>query len=155
MAKVVLFSLGGQLYGVDALRVRSIERLQALRPFPVKDRRVLGIVHIRGDVMPVVDLARILGMNVPPDRECRRLLIMEAGGGEVAFAVDTVREVSDVDVKRAALSSVFDGIGKGNALCVEGALLWHEEILLLLRPDSLLGREAAAELSALAGGLPR
>ena len=154
MAKVVLFSLCGQLYGVDALRVRSIERLQALRPFPGKDRRVLGIVHIRGNVMPAVDLARLLDIETPPERECRRLLIMEAGNEEVAYAVDSVREVSDVDVKRAAVPRALGGIGKDNALCVEGALLWREEILLLLRPDRLLEREEAAELVALAGGRP-
>ena len=149
MAKVVLFSLCGQLYGVDALHVRSIERLPELRSFPGSDRRVLGVANIRGNVIPVVDLASALRIDTALCSERQRLLIMETGGEEVAFAVETVREVVDVDTGSAAPPHSLAGDG---AAFISGVLLWREEILLLLRSERVLEREEAIELTALAGG---
>lgn len=149
MAKVVVFSLCGQLYGVDALQVRSIERVPELRAFPGSDRRVLGVVSIRGRVMPVVDLAVAIHIDTAPRAERQRLLIMESGGEEVAFAVETVRDVVDVDSGSAAPPRALAGDG---AAFISGVLLWREEILVLLRSDRVLERTEAIELAALAGG---
>ena len=150
MAKVVLFSLCGQLYGVDALCVRSIERLPELRAFPGSDRRVLGVANIRGSVMPVVDLAVAIRLDTALCSERQRLLIMESGGEDVAFAVEAVRDVVDVDAASAAPPHALAGDG---AAFVSGVLLWRGEILLLLRSESVLERAEAIELTALAGGM--
>lgn len=100
------FLLDGQEFAIDLLRVREIVPYEGATRVPRVQPCVLGVVNLRGNVVPVIDLAVGLGMpatEVTP-RTC--LMIIEAAvGGEnsvlglVAAAVNHVLDLRADDVE--------------------------------------------------------
>jgi chemotaxis signal transduction protein len=77
--------------------VLEVSKLGELTPVPGASGRVLGVCNFHGQVLPVFDLARVLGVS--RDAHTPRLLVTESGGRLAGFAVD---EVSDVAVLEGA-----------------------------------------------------
>ena len=57
------FSLGGNLCGVDILRVQEINRQLELTPVPLAPPYVLGVTNLRGRVITVMDLGAKIGLG--------------------------------------------------------------------------------------------
>jgi purine-binding chemotaxis protein CheW len=100
------FSLGGSEYGVGILQVREILQYEQVTRVPSTPRSIRGVINLRGQVVPVVDLAAKFGL---PDTRPARLtciLIVEARldgqptvVGVLADAVQEVIELGKDDVE--------------------------------------------------------
>ena len=91
------FTLQNEVYGLDILRVREI--LEYTRPttVPMMPAFVHGVINLRGNVVPVIDLGRFLfGTRTQPS-ERTRLLVVRQSGGSVALMVDEVFGQRTVD----------------------------------------------------------
>lgn len=95
--KFLLFKLGDEEYGMDIARVQGIEEVQKITPVPEMPDYVMGVVNLRGKVIPVIDLRTRFGMEFRPydDRTC--LIMTIVGKRTIGSLVDTVTIVSDVD----------------------------------------------------------
>jgi chemotaxis signal transduction protein len=87
----VRLRVAAEAYAMPVEHVREVSELGRVEPVPGAGPEVLGIRYLRGQILPVIDLARLLGLAaaVPPGR----LLVAESGGRQAGFAID---EVSDV-----------------------------------------------------------
>lgn len=93
MEKVVVFRLGRESYGVDIRHVREVVPWEAPVPLPGAPAHVEGILHLRGEVLPVMDLARRFRVaRSLPDAEAR-IMVVDAGPAAVGLVVDEVTEV--------------------------------------------------------------
>lgn len=116
------FTLAGELYGVALSRVKEIVTLPLLTRVPRAPRDVLGVCSVRGLLATVVDLRLRLGVPAEPFTRRSRILLIEAGGGEVlGLCVDEVRQVvrlSDGQIELASqalggeVSEHVRGIGR-------------------------------------------
>src|SRR5688572_31314492 len=59
--KVLTFSLGGEVYGVDILRVKEIRGWSPVTRIPQSPESLLGVLNLRGVIVPIVDLRVRLG----------------------------------------------------------------------------------------------
>jgi purine-binding chemotaxis protein CheW len=87
----VRLTLAAETYAVPAEHVLEAAALGQVRAVPGGRRDLLGVSNLRGQILPVVDLAVLLGVRsgvqrTPP----RHLLVTEARGFQVGFAVDEV-----------------------------------------------------------------
>jgi purine-binding chemotaxis protein CheW len=57
--QVLTFKLEGELYGVDILRIQEIKDVEAYTPIPNTPDWALGVINLRGSVVPVFDLRRM------------------------------------------------------------------------------------------------
>jgi purine-binding chemotaxis protein CheW len=82
------------MYAMPVEHVIEVADLGPLRAVPGARPELLGVRNIRGHVLPVVDLALLLGVTrtMPP----RRLLVAEAAGQRACFAIDEVTEVGEM-----------------------------------------------------------
>ena len=67
--QLVVFQLGKEQYGIEIRSVREIIRMQAIRHIPRMPEFVEGVINLRGNVIPVVDLRRASRLdtaNLPP-----------------------------------------------------------------------------------------
>jgi purine-binding chemotaxis protein CheW len=94
------FSLAGGEYGVGILAVREILQYETVTRVPSVPRSVRGVINLRGQVVPVVDLAARLGL---PETEVTRLtciLVVEARLDDqpvvLGVMADGVREVIEL-----------------------------------------------------------
>ncbi|HEY8704644.1 MAG TPA: chemotaxis protein CheW [Gaiellaceae bacterium] len=83
--------LGGESYAIAVEHVIEVAELGTLSPVPGAHGSVLGIQNLRGEVLPVFDLASVLGITGDSLPQC--LLVTEHGSLRAGFAVDEVTDV--------------------------------------------------------------
>lgn len=98
---LLIFSLAGERYGIEAAYVLETIPLRELTPVPCTPAIVLGVMNHRGRILPVLDLRRLLelpGQGVPPGS---RVVAVVAGGmtfGILAEAVAGTAQVGTHDL---------------------------------------------------------
>ena len=109
--ELAAFAAGGEEYLVDLRRVREIVPAVPVTTVPRAPPFVEGVAHLRGAVVPVVDVRRRLGVEAAP---ARRFLVVEVARQTLALAVDEVLGV--VRVERSDLRATTGLSGGGPPL---------------------------------------
>lgn len=86
--------VGGESYALPVENVLEVAELGEIAPVPGAAPSVLGVRNLRGQVLPVFDLARIFG--IPREGTSARLLVAEDGPRRAGFAIDEVTDVGDL-----------------------------------------------------------
>ncbi len=96
----VTFSLGEELFGVEVTRTREILSLTPVTKVPQTPDYLLGVINLRGQVVPVVDMRLKLGLTAGAETEDTCIIVVEVHvDGEpiiVGALADAVREVLDI-----------------------------------------------------------
>ncbi|WP_100641846.1 chemotaxis protein CheW [Alteromonas facilis] len=102
------FSLGSITYAVDILRVREIRIWESMTRVPYAQHFILGLINIRGAIVPIIDLRRRFGLPIrEADKETIVLIlnvVTEQGEKTMGIVVDQISEVvnlADEDIKNA------------------------------------------------------
>lgn len=142
--EALFFSAGGNVYLAPLASLAEVLMPAALRPLPAAPGFLLGILHLRGAAVPVVDLRERLGL--PPRsgfERGNRILRVAVAGRDLGLVVDEVLriEVLDPAARREATLGIGGGRrGQGPLWQVDGELIQE------MRLDRLLD---AAELELL------
>lgn len=98
--KFLTFELGGEVYGLDILRVKEIVGIMGITPVPQAPSHVKGVLNLRGKIIPVVDLRLKFGFpeRAYDDRTCIIVVELAAENGKslVGSIVDAVSEVTAI-----------------------------------------------------------
>ncbi len=99
-AQYVSFMLGAEEYGADIMRVQEIKGWDSVTRVPSTAEYVLGVVNLRGAIVPVIDLRVRFGLDRAPFDATTVIMVMRiaTGRGEriVGMVVDAVTEVYDI-----------------------------------------------------------
>jgi len=150
------FFVGAEEYAIGILRIREIIEFSGATHIPAMPASVLGVINLRGRVVPVVDLAAKFGCSLAQARSRNCVVIVEiAIDGEdtiVGLVTDTVSQVIDLPMESIepppalgtrARTEFLHGLGKHG-----------ERFVLILDVDRLLDDEevdAAGSSAALVG----
>jgi purine-binding chemotaxis protein CheW len=93
----VLFRVGDGEYALPAADVAQMESYQGATPVPGTAPHVIGLVQMRGRVVPVVDLRRRFGLPAAQPTLDSRVVVVDRGGRAVGLLVDSAREVVHLD----------------------------------------------------------
>jgi purine-binding chemotaxis protein CheW len=93
MAQMVTFQLAGEEFGLDIGHVREINRMMKVTPVPHAPEAVEGVINLRGQVVPVVNMRREFGLPEKDDDRQTRIVVVEIEEYTVGFVVDAVSEV--------------------------------------------------------------
>ncbi len=91
--QLVCFRIADEEYGMDIMHVREIIRIETVTVVPNAPEHVCGIVNLRGNVLPVIDLRRMFGHDPGQPSAQNRILVIESEGRSTGFVVDAVSEV--------------------------------------------------------------
>lgn len=94
-AQAVVFRLGGELHGCDIRLVEEVVTKRTIQPLPDMPPHLLGVLMLRGEMVPVMDVAPALSVVLEGGR-APSVLVVTMGEGRVGVAVDAVHEVLDV-----------------------------------------------------------
>jgi purine-binding chemotaxis protein CheW len=137
--ELITFVLGDERYAVDLLRVREIVTRRVITEVPRTPPFLLGIFSLRGQIVPVIDLRRRMGLGEAPPTRHSRLLIVNAQNGEpMGLFVDGVRDVirvseEELETRPPALA------GKGGEFVDGIARPAGGGMVILLGLDHVLG----------------
>ena len=98
MKMMIVFRLGDEHFALDITKVREVTEMQNPVPVPKSPQFVLGLVNIRGNVIPVVSLKRRLGIS--GDETGALLLLIEDNGRVAGVKVDELYGTKRVNEKR-------------------------------------------------------
>lgn len=137
--KYLTFWEDKQLYGMPIQDIQQIIQMQPIISIPEFPPYAKGIIRLRGEVIPVIDMRLRLGKEEIPYDDHTCIIISSIGKGLVGFIVDRVHEVSDITpdqiasppaASRDPSSAYLTGIGRDK-----------DNISLLLDPHKIVGIE--------------
>ena len=144
MAHLVCFRLGEEEYGVDIGQVQEINRMMPITRVPRAPAFMKGVINLRGQLIPIVELRQRFGMASVEPTKATRIVVVEIGHSRVGLIVDGVSEVLKLPVEHidAAPEMMADtemgyvkGVGKSGERLI---------VLLDLAPIILGATEAGA-----------
>ena len=91
--QVVSFKLGSEEYGVDISQVQEINRMVAITHVPRAPKFMEGVINLRGQLIPIIDLRTRFGMPRNEHTKSTRIVVTEIGSKRVGMVVDSVSEV--------------------------------------------------------------
>ncbi len=153
---VVIMRAGGVLLAAEVSGIVEVLPPLATEPCPLAPTWVSGLFNFRGDLLPLVDAALLLGRPPTPPRTANRVVVMPfgdsaAGVRRFGLKVDAVTDIEAVS---------FDAPGTHPGLSVPGgdvigpAAIRGGGVLHLFRPSEVFTREQADVLFARAAGAP-
>lgn len=94
--EIILFEVGDGCYAINVLKTREIITPKPITVIPNSNQSVEGIISLRGDIIPVVNLASIL--NVAPSEQPQndKFIIAELNQIKVAFRVHDINRISRI-----------------------------------------------------------
>lgn len=134
------FLLAGQEYGIEILRVQEIKGWDKPTRIPHSPEHVLGVINLRGAVVPIVDLRMRFGVEQAPFGPTTVVIVVRVNGerGEltVGIVVDAVCEVCNVS--EAELRPPPEVGGSIDADFIKGLAMTEKRMLILLSVDRLI-----------------
>ncbi|MGK7876047.1 MAG: chemotaxis protein CheW [Xenococcaceae cyanobacterium] len=134
------FSLNNSLYGISTFSVKEIFYLPELTPIPEARRDIVGVVNVRGDILPVMDINIRLGYKSPDYRLTDSVVVLSSKELRVGIIVNEVHEVRNI-----ASEEITTELSRGRELAVSerkkfiaGIARNAEDIFILLDPENLL-----------------
>ena len=91
--QVVSFKLGPEEYGVDIAQVQEINRMVTVTNVPRAPAFMEGVINLRGQLIPIIDLRTRFGMPRAEHTKNTRIVVTEVGTKRVGMVVDSVSEV--------------------------------------------------------------
>ena len=103
--QLVTFQLGDELYGVDIMDVKEIVKIQSVRPIPNAPYYVEGIINLRGEIIPIINLHKrfhIKEMTKDSDfdefeEDEGGFIILDIEGNKIGIIIDRINRVISVD----------------------------------------------------------
>jgi two-component system chemotaxis response regulator CheV len=127
------------IYGVNVAKVREIIQIPKLTELPGAPEYIEGIFDLRGVVIPVVNLAKWMRIEVPDDKRNDRVIIAEFNGILVGFIVNEakrIRRISWNDIEPASFSTGHGALDKSKITGV--TRIENDDVLLILDFESIV-----------------
>ena len=96
LSRVVVFMLGDQQYAVPIDNVQEIQQIVEFTPVPDLSPALVGMLDVRGFVVPAIDLRLLLGMEKKEYHLDTPMVLLRCHGHLVALVVDEVEDVYEV-----------------------------------------------------------
>src|SRR5215475_2655163 len=144
--QVLTFVLGNETYGVDILRVQEIRGWSAVTKIPHAPSHVLGVLNLRGSIVPIVDLRMRFALDRAEYTAITVIIVVSvlsaAGRRDFGVVVDGVSDVVDVNPEQVKAAPELGA--KGATDYIRGLVPVAERMVVLLDIDRLIGSDMAA-----------
>jgi len=139
LLQLVGFKLGDEEYAIDVLKIQEIIRLVEITSVPRTDSFVLGVMNLRGQVIPVIDLRVRFNLERTDFDKLTRIIVVKFDSEHVGFVVDEVTEVIRIDKNSVEPTPPLVGsIGQEYIL---GICKYDERLIILLDIDRVIYEE--------------
>lgn len=132
----VVFRLGEEEYGADIIKVTIIERMLNIARVPMTPAYMKGVINLRGDIIPVMDLRTRLGLPEKEEDDDTRIIIFSINKISFGTIVDSVSEVLQLEEDK--IESV-SGITSDKTLdYINGVAKTESKLVTLLNLEKLI-----------------
>jgi two-component system, chemotaxis family, chemotaxis protein CheV len=140
--EIVEFGIGRNKFGINVIKVKEIINPAPVTPVPHAHKNIEGIIELRGEILPVVDVARALGFPPSEHPELDKFIVAEFNKQKIVFHVHSVTQIHRIswdqiekpsEMYQGADSQII-GVIKLNGEMI--LLLDFEKIVVDINPES-------------------
>jgi len=138
--QTVIFTLGNEEYGLPVQSVQEITLLENIHPLPQAPTYIRGLINLRGQALPIVDLHRKFDLQNTGSNNL--VVIVEINDNLVGLAVDEVKEIrtfEKIEPRPYLVTVPF----------INGVVNLENRMIIMLNPQSLLEEQEIQELMQL------
>ncbi|KAB7707892.1 hypothetical protein F9802_04035 [Bacillus aerolatus] len=127
--EIVEFEVRGNKYGINVMKVKEIIQPMPVTFIPHAHEHIKGIIQLRGEVLPVVDTAKVLGLPGEGAGQTDKYIVTEFNQQKIVFHVQNVTRIHRIS--REDIEKPSD-MYQGNDSQVIGVIKLNGEMILLL-----------------------
>jgi purine-binding chemotaxis protein CheW len=134
---VVVLGIGKERYGIDLEDVAEVFPPVAPTPVPGAAPVYSGVINVHGEIRPVLDLRRLLGIETASLEDVSRVILLRKDGRELGLEIDSVEQIRWIG------SGDFETGGRGGAepqpvsAHIKGST---KDLLMLLNTEALFAQ---------------
>lgn len=150
--EIVEFEVANNKFGINVIKVKEIIQPIPVTFIPHVHPHVEGIIQLRGEVLPVVDMLKVLGIPNAERSPQQKYIVAEFNKQRVVFHVDNVTQIHRIswdqiekpsDMYQGGTSQVIGVIKRNEDMIL---LLDFEKIMVDINPESGISVEAVKKL---------
>ena len=133
----LIFKLGTEEYGLDIRKVTTIiEKNMSIARVPHTPEFLIGVINLRGEIIPVMDLRKRFAMPEIDDTDDTRIIIIKIDDVAMGIVVDMVSEV--IDLTEDSIEKINRFSSSYTNDYIMGAAKLEDRIVTLLNLEELL-----------------
>ncbi len=148
--QLISFAISDEDYGVDIQTVKEVIRHREITRLPKAPAFVKGVINLRGDIIPIIDLRERFGMEQQEYTNMTRVIVVEVEGRSVGMVVDSVSHVIRIEEGQIELPPPC--VGKKSEEYIRGVGKVDEKLIVLLHITRILTAEEKVEIDKLVTG---
>jgi purine-binding chemotaxis protein CheW len=146
--QLISFTVGEEEYGLELLCVKEVIRVRQVTWLPRAPSCVKGIINLRGDVIPIVDLRERFGLEAAEQTAMSRVIVVEVDGQAVGMTVDSASQVLRVPADQFDPPPPVMGKASRDFITAVGKL--GDRLVIMIDVDMILSTE---EMQQIAGSV--
>jgi purine-binding chemotaxis protein CheW len=144
--QIVSFTVGNEEYGVHIEEVQEIVRMPVITKLPQTASFIKGVINLRGNVIPVIDMRERFGMEKKTYSEMTRVIVTKIEEKLIGMIVDQVSQV--LELSQDDVSEAPDIIHGLSREYIEGIGRMNESMIIILRIQKVLTAEEIIAVGA-------
>lgn len=138
----LLFELGQARYGIPTAAVQELFLLPEISPLPEAPACVVGVINLRGEILPIVDLHRRLGQKVPAYQLNNSVIVLQEQNQRLGLIVTQVHGVETIAPEQ--IQPAYGRAGSDAQSWMTGLAHVDATLVILLQPTGLIQAAALA-----------
>jgi purine-binding chemotaxis protein CheW len=147
LRQFISFSVGEEEYGLELLRVKEVIRVREITWLPKAPSFVKGIINLRGDVIPVIDLRERFGLGARETAASARVIVVEVEQRLIGMVVDSASQA--VRIPADQIDPPPPVLGRFSQEFISGVGKLDDKLIILLNADAVLTVDERHALGAL------
>lgn len=141
--QLVSFTLDEVEYGIDILSVHEILRIPEMTRLPNTPKFIKGVINLRGNVIPVIDVRERFGFRSADLTELTRIIVVESDDKQIGLLVDNVSQVIRIkDVNIDPPSILIEGVSED---FITGVGRLKDRLIVILSLSNIIFSDAEIE----------
>ncbi|WP_460235799.1 chemotaxis protein [Bacillus cereus] len=133
--EIITFKVGVNLFSINVMKVKEIIHSSEVTSIPESHPAVEGILQVRGEIIPVINLAKALGISSHVSKENSKFIITELNHTKVVFRVDDVHRIQRISWKQIEEPS---SLAMGLETTTAGIVKLDNTIILMLDYEKII-----------------
>lgn len=134
--QLIVFSIGREEYGLEIEKVQEVIRMKTIKKLPRAPQFILGVMNLRGNIIPIVGLREKFNLEPLEYNEFTRIIVVNHKSKLIGMVVDEVNRVVTVPVEN--IEGNPDMVTDRTRALVRGVAKLDDQVIILVELDYLL-----------------
>ncbi|WNB91318.1 chemotaxis protein CheW [Bacillus sp. NEB1478] len=128
-AKMVIVTYAQEQYSLNIEHVSSIERAMDITPMPEMPTEILGVIHLRGNIIPIIDFGQLIGNENIAITDNSRIVVLQNEQGFLGILTEAATDVIDIQTESIQSPGNFS---RNEDSVIQGVAKHQDQLIMVL-----------------------